>query len=387
MICLLLACCGGCHYPSVGFWDRRGTIDAVAFLPQADLVAVGGRDVGTDSFSDHGDIKLYRVTDGVLEHQVELPHRISMLASAPKGGLLAAVSSVSRTEGHYRDSLVVFRIADNGPSPPVFEIPDMPGTGIMEFSRDSRHLLVVDAEGVTVWSTRTWTTEIQRAGKYRCAALSADGGCIAVIPWRPGAPIEVWNVREHRKVAELIGSHPLSLDPSGRWWVFPAGARRALVFWNVERQMEEFAVELPGSTCRAFAIAPDGTLAAIIVEERESLFGRTKRAHVYVWTGPAYSDGGKAIRTPWPRNAYSLAFVDGSGMLAVGSGAGVRLYDVGTGQLVQALPARGSLDCGAGQRRLVTSTGESIAVWDVGRASVKLAWQDRWRRHPWSPLE
>ena len=373
----------GCSGP--GFWARRGTIDAVQFAPGAHLLAVGGRDAGTEQFDDHGDVKLYAASDGELQHQIELEHRVAGLTFDSRGIWLAVTTGVLRRETSYRDALEIFNVSD--PRKPIrcFGLPDLPWIRGMAFSPDSRFLAVRGQENVTVWRTASWTPELTVHGKTRSVAFSPAGQLLAVAQWGSEV-IEVWDLIEHRKITETPGTDPLLLDPSGRWWIFFDPGRRALVFYRIDERKEDFILTVPGSTCHALALSSNDRVAAIAEEGRGRKVRAWPRNRVVVWdlrTRGRLYDFGRQVPS-----AFSVGFLNEGKHLAVAASGAPVVFDLDSGKLLGKLSARPTaLHVVVGGGKVATHSNESVVIWDVRGTSPKVVWQDRWRRLPWSPLE
>ena len=373
----------GCAGP--GFWARRGAIDAVEFVPGACLLAVAGRDAGTDHYDDHGDVKLYAVTDGTLVCQLPLPHRVNRLALDATGTWLAATSSVLRLDTRHRDALDVFRVSD--PRNPVrcFALPDLPCIRGSVFSPDSRFLLVWGQNDVTVWRTGSWTRELTVQGNTRSAAFSVAGDLLAIARWNREV-IEVWDLIEHRKITEMPGREPVVLDPSGRWWIYFDPRRCSLVFYLPDKRQEDFALPSPSSTCRGLALSATGALAAVVEEDRDAAASPTARGRVTVWDLRARQKAREfGCEVPYP---FSAAFLNQGARLVIAGGRDPEVFDLGSGTSIGRLRARPTTSrIAAADNWVATHGSESVAVWDVGGSSPKLVWEDRWRCRPWSPLE
>jgi hypothetical protein len=380
---LVVMACGACAR-GPGFWARRGTIDVVQFSPLERLVAVGGRDVGTEAFDDHGDVKLYASADGQLVQQIALDHRVSDLTFDAEGRLLAIATRVCK-EFPYRDALAVFRIAGNDKPSKIFEVADMPPNTGFAFSPDSRFLITYGREGARVWSTDRWKPKLTVHGRIVGAEFSADSRFLAMVRLEPSRSTEVWDLTQQKKIAEMSCQSTLQLDSFGKWWIYFDATRSAIVFWDVARRAEDFVLDAPVSRCVALATSKDGKLAAIVAETRQSILGPIKTRQLWVWDISTRALLHKSI--PLGPYARALGFLNEGEVVVVAEGRGPRLLETKSGHVIKKLPFKKGRHVALGKGRLATSTNESIAIWNIEGTSVTLSWEDQWRQHPWSWLE
>ncbi len=373
----------GCSGP--GFWARRGAIDAVQFSPDGTLLAVGGRDAGTEPFTDHGDIKLYAPADGRLLHQIALEHRVTGMAFDSTGTWLAVTTSLSREGPDYRDTLHVFAVSDSAKPEECFAVPDSPWLRGLAFSPDSRFLAAWGRDNTIVWRTASWARELTVPGSTRAVAFDTDGTLLAVARWDPER-IEVWDVPGRRKIADMPGTGPLLLHPSGRWWVFFDSQRGALAFFGIRQRQEDFVLTVPGSRCHSIALSPDDKLAAIVDEKGEAGVSAPPAGRVIVLdvrTRQIIHEFGPEFAP-----ASAVTFVNAGRQLAISVGGAPAIVDVDSGHLLgrlSATPTAGYVVTDG--TRVATHGSESVAAWNIRDASPRLLWQNRWRRLPWSPLE
>ncbi len=379
---LLLTSC----FNGPGFWDRRGTIDAVEFSPRGGTIAVGGRYVGTGQFDDHGDVLLYVSKSGCVQNHINLNHRVTMIAFDPTDSYLAVAADVIRSGPLSRDCVSVYSISQHGEPELLHSTGDVSCVDQMMFSPDGRFLVRVAREIVTFIRTDTWQLDRTIDGRYFAAQFNNDGRLLALLKWDQGVT-EVWNVQERRRVAEIPGGWPLTLDASGKWWLAFDFRRAAIVFWDIQEQAEDFILPVPGSTCRDIATSEAGQLAAIVSEDRRGLFGKEETSRLCVWDIAARSLSHPPVVDAPFEFSGGLAFLAHGELLAISAYAGAKIRDPRSGRLIKALPEKMGSSLVARDDMVATDTGESIAVWRVDGKNVTLLWEDRWRLHRWSPLE
>ena len=193
----------------LGWHTDSGTLDVVAFSPDATTLATGGFDKR---------VHLWNTATGAeVWHTVEHRTGLSQVVFSPDGKWLACV------DGSHWDSAggsdVYLRDAATGA-----EVRRLEGSGkkvrCLAFSPDGKTLAVVhDEEPVRLWETATW----QVRGR-----LPAPDGFAYAIAFSPnsrlltlaqsGRPTQLWDVLSGEKVAAFEGSGTgrLAFAPDGR---------------------------------------------------------------------------------------------------------------------------------------------------------------------------
>ncbi|MCH7814365.1 MAG: hypothetical protein IID40_10140, partial [Planctomycetes bacterium] len=164
------------------FWNRRGTIDVVVFDPTDRLIAIGGRDVGTGSYDDHGDVKIRDAHTGELRGTIATPYRVCDLAWSADASVIVVGTRSSHGGGKPGWTIYVFRVPPDGDPTKIHEEP-------FQFAPKRGFAFVGDIfwaageDQAWVWDAKTWKKTGRLPGVIEAFATDghSGGGVLATV--------------------------------------------------------------------------------------------------------------------------------------------------------------------------------------------------------------
>jgi WD40 repeat protein/tRNA A-37 threonylcarbamoyl transferase component Bud32 len=317
-----------------------GIVHSVAFCdPDGQLLAIA---------SDHGSIRLWDVRQRQLRRYIPTRFVIGLVAFAPGGRHVAAVSS-DRADHRIR----LWDLATGKEQAPWDLAKEAP-TGLV-FADDGQTLVTVTETGrVKRWDVGTGheRESVQVAPQVRAFALSANGRLLATAGDEPG--VQLWDMSTNVAVAELKlnGLYPrkvqtLAFSGDGRTLAVLGDAEHGLTLqlWDVSSR----TLRKNFRNVQRLAFAPDGKELALVAPD-----GTIRLAQL----------GRHELRSPVEQLPYpvqSLGFSPDGRVLATGS------RRIGT------QPVRNYLGPLMMDRAQASPVQEYLRLWDVaGRRPLPL---------------
>ena len=358
-------------------------VNAVAFSPSGNEVAVGGKDYWSFKLVDAASGRTIRKFEG---HEGE----IHAVAFSPDGRLLAA--------GDGRGLTKLWDIASGR------LVRDLAGHGqavrAVAFTPDGRQVLTAGFDtSIIVWDVATGSVARHLTGSaiWRFAqkltgsgperhedvfislAISPDGKWVASGSWGSIRNVKLWDLAQGKLVRVLDGLsdsvQAVAFTPDGRH-VVAASSYSKLVIWDAAS----------GAVARTIGTGRDGTLYAMTVSPKGNVIalGSGERGNgPYLWnadTGALIGGMGTDLR----KGIYLAMTPDGS-RLAAGADNGAAVWDTVSGRLVNDFGDHKGEVSGmaiSGDGRLVLTGGRDnvLKLWDVasGRLLRTLEGHDNW---------
>jgi WD40 repeat protein len=302
---------------------------------------------------------------------------------------------------------------------------EFPGTACVEFSRDSRYLLLRGGPGIVQWELATgravrrvsyqnWTNSLDLSpdGKLlACAtqgcvrlfdlksgqqlqqrqapqagvqwlAITPDGSAVATAAWMPDGNFALWDPATGRRLRgweAKSGTIPCLFTPDGTG-IFVADLWTAIRLhdWATGRELRSFTFGVPGAPdgpqLAAFGLSPDGKSLTAILRIRDQIGQATQNLRV-TWD---VTTGKEQSRQPFPADLPAhlpyLALASGAQRLAAldqRSHSSIRLYDLQTGEEFVSLHSDGSV------------SGHVVFSPDGALLATVCYYPDPGRPHPW----
>jgi WD40 repeat protein len=210
------------------------------------------------------------------------------------------------------------------------------GSSILVFSRDSRQVAAINADGAVVWDVETgrFVARLEQGtgltGRITSAAFGPDGDLLASVARSQSPRVAVWDVlrgREIWRAPDDVALDSAYLLASGR---FLAGIDQApfisnpkLIAFEIPSGRAVAESELPGKPIDAQSFSPDGQWMATLRfrggDPMFAMFGATgstqTRAEVVLARFP---DGATGIAVPGLSTPSATAFSPDSRLMAIG---------------------------------------------------------------------
>ncbi|MCH8150564.1 MAG: hypothetical protein IH987_21740 [Planctomycetes bacterium] len=331
-------------------------------------------------------MKFYSTAKGTIPLVITLSSRVRDLSVDPSGSLIAIVARGNRSPKKATVLLTVHRIVRGKRATLVHDGGEMPGIGGLEFSKDSRYLLVRHRQEVVILGTDEWGPQLAIPEMTRHAEFSSDAQFVLVVPRDSRNRAAVWNIAERRRIAEIPATTPVAQLASLNGWILHDHSKNALVFWSADKAGIEFTLDLPaGMVCRVLAADKNNTLAAFVRSAKPNVFGNY-RSRILIWdlnTRALLHELKTGITF-----VMSMQFLESGSILGIaGTNSGVRLVNVHSGGVLAKISRFTGYHLIACDSMFATWTNESVALWDMNGLSPVLVWEDRWRAKPFSWLE
>jgi WD40 repeat protein/serine/threonine protein kinase len=312
-----------------GAGDKRvlaghaGGVPVVAFSPDGELLAAGGKDKT---------VSLWKVATGERVHRLAaLPEGVQTLAFSPDGRLLAVSSGGTA------------RLWDTSCWQALADVPPDPGGEIwsLAFSPDGTYLAGSGEAGV-----RLWKLERARSGP-RLSPIAQPG-------------------------KELAGSLCFSPDSRTLAWVERVGYERVVQLWDVTTGLGRVLPARPAHWILALAFAPDGRLALVNDQQEAEWWDVVAGRRV-----AAYGRGELERRSGTSTWSTITALSPDGAWYAVANRA-ISLWDAQTGRLLLALPRENSqviaLAWSPNRSYLAVGSADGgLALWDLPAVRSQLA--------------
>jgi len=376
-----------CFYVLFGggrsFWDLRGAIDVIVFDPLARWVALGGRDVGTARYKDHGDVKLCDMKTGKVLHLVALPDRPWAMAINHNGTLLSTYAPM--TGSSY--DLTVFAIpADGTPVRAHEQTLNFPSKDAFGFvgrylvCAGEKQLAVIDTTDWTVLNTVRSYTQSPALDPFseRIALGQESNGYPVVLCWNLGAgePKQLTDAKlplaflPHDKLVAALSREPGGL---ALWPEMGAAPHQSLPDstgeWSgvcVSKDGQSFAAWSGDGTVRVWKCDPRGA----------TVVSRLSVPRVCYALPTSVAD---ALALEVERRVTMKQRSDGGSEVASYDAGGAGLWSMSQGKRMVWFEDRDILIQGS-LLAVYLRGAEIVSVWDVSNlVQPKLLWEDRWR--------
>ncbi|MCP4246073.1 MAG: WD40 repeat domain-containing protein [bacterium] len=368
------------------FWNRRGTIDVVMFDPTGRLIAIGGRDVGTGSYDDHGDVKIRDAYTGELQGAIAVPRRVYDLAWSADASVIVLGTRSSRVVGKPEWTIYVFRVPPDGDPAKIHEesFQFVPKRG---FTFVGDVFVVAGEDQAWLWDAKTWKVTGRLPGVIEAFATDGHrgGGVLATVD-EVERKVRLWGAPQLNPRAKFSGRAPvgenanllvykaatsdelllrqlstnkllLTLPESAGPWIDCeiALSGALVVAWSEEGLVRLWDITPAGASARASITAPR-VLRCLPPVQPDTLIAITKE---------------KTLHQVRP---------DGSSRPVKTDPGGVELWGLTTAMLLRRFRESEAAQSSNLLATYFSAGGERVYVWDISDpGNPQLVWRDRWR--------